>query len=74
MEKYTNKETGRRMFSGFFRFALLGMLILFIWGLLAMFGLEVNLDELTAKIFVIGIPILFIIYWIAFKYYDRNNP
>ena len=74
MEKYSNKETGRRMFSGFFAFALIGMLLLFIWGLLAMFGLDVNLDELTAKIFVIALPILFIIYWFAFKYYDKNNP
>ena len=73
MEKYTNKETGRRMFSGFFRFALLGMLILFIWGLLGLFGGDRFLDYDTAMVFVIGIPILFLIYWILFKYYDKNN-
>ena len=73
MEKYTNKETGRRMFSGFFRFALLGMLILFIWGLLGVFGGDRFLDHDTAMVFVIGVPILFIIYWILFKYYDKNN-
>jgi hypothetical protein len=74
MEKYTNKETGRRMFSGFFRFALIGMLALFIWGLLAVFGVDVSLDEATAMVFVIGVPIIFLIYWMLFKYYDKNNP
>jgi hypothetical protein len=72
MEKYSNKETGRRMFSGWFTVVPIAMLLLFFWGLLVVF--DVNLDYDSAKIFVIWLPILFIIYWLAFKYYDKNNP
>jgi hypothetical protein len=28
----------------------------------------------TAKILVFGLPVLFLMYWFLFKYYDKNNP
>ena len=62
------------MFSGFFKVVPIGMAVLFIWAVLALLGLDVNLDRDSALVSVIGLPVLFLVYWLLFKYYDKNNP
>jgi sterol desaturase/sphingolipid hydroxylase (fatty acid hydroxylase superfamily) len=73
MKRFSNKETAQNMLRGFFKVVPIGMLMLFLWGLLALLGLEVALDLVTAKILVFGLPVLFLMYWFLFKYYDKNN-
>lgn len=74
MKHFSDKETARNMFSGWFKVVPIAMLLAWIWAIVTMFGFDAGLDDATAEVLLYAMPGLFVVYWLLFKYYDKNNP